>query len=548
LALREIFAHFGFDFDRSKLEAANAGVNAVKNNARAAGGPQGIGALVTGLKGFLAFAAGNQLVQIARDITEQAAALKDTSEQTGLATSDLQAYGLAAEMAGGSATDFAMAVKKLSKELATGTDETGGQSKIFSRLKIEARDASGNVRNFGDVLPEIAQKISELGSSAEQTALASEIFGRSGQRLLPILRQGAAGVAQLKGQLDELGGGFSEEAINRADEYDDAVIKLSYSFRSLKSLLVVQLAPILSTVVTTIVKGVAWVARFNKGTTAATHAVGALAAILSGKLMLALAPFLLPGLKFLAIFLAVDDVIAFLRGKDSVIGTILKGWFGQDTVDDIRSFFNSIGTIAEGMFAGIAGLWRMLTATSDAEMDKARAAFFRSTEAMVAAIDNWFLMCGIAFGNVVVSFDDMVLSIQGKWNSMIESLMASLGPLAGAISGLQIDTGDAEARKANHAEAVRKMRLDIESNKDRVANGGNAINWQEGGAIRPMGPLKAPVVTTNYVEVNPQVSVQLPQGVSGTQARELARQAVVGSYKGASLKPALQALENRGGS
>lgn len=544
MALREIFAHFGFDFDRSKLEAANQGVNAVKANAKSAGGVQGFGAMVNGLKGFLALAAGNELVQIARDITEQAAALKDTSEQTGLATDDLQAYSLAAEMAGGSAADFAMAVKKLSKELATGTDETGGQSKLFKRLQVETRDAEGNVRNFGDVLPEIAQRISELKSSAEQTALANEIFGRSGARLLPILRQGAAGVAALKGQLDELGGGFSQEAIDRADEYDDAVIKLNYSFRSFKSLLVVQLAPILATVVNTIVKGVSWVSRFNKETTAASSAVAVLASFLTSKLMLALAPFLLPGLKFLAIFLAVDDLIAFLRGKDSVIGSILKEWFGQDTVDDIRSTFNSIGTIAEGMLGGIASLWRMLTATSEEETDKARASFFKRTEAMSAAIDNWFLMCGIAFGNVVVSFDEMVLSIENKWNSMIESLMASLGPLAGAVSGLQLDTGDAEARKANHAEVVRQMRLNIESNKDRVANDGNAINYE---GIRPMGPLKAPIVTTNYVEVNPQVSVQLPAGASGTTAREMARQAVVGAYKGASLKPALLALENRGG-
>jgi hypothetical protein len=548
MALREIFAYFGFDFDRSKLNAANAGVEAVKRNAKDAGGPQGFGAMVTGLKSFLAFAAGNQLVQIARDITEQAAALKDTSEQTGLSTDDLQAYGLAAEMAGGSANDFAMAVKKLSKELATGTDETGGQSKLFKQLQIETRDAAGQVRDFGTVLPEIAEKIAGMSSSAEQTAMAVQIFGRSGQRLLPILRQGAEGVQQLRAQLDELGGGFSQEAIDRADEYDDAVIKLRYSFASLKSLLVVQVAPVLSSVVGSIVKGVSWFARFNKETTAASNAVIVLAGFLSGKLMTALAPFLLPGLKFLAIFLAVDDLIAFLRGKDSVIGTILKDWFGQDTVDDIRSTFDSIGTIAEGTLGGIGSLWRMLTATSDEETDKQRAAFFRSTEAMSAAIDNWFLIVGIVLGKVQLAFEDTILSVEARWNSAIASMAAALGPLAGAISGLAIDTGDAQARKENTTEAIRQMRLNVESNKDRVANGGNAINWAEGGAIRPMGPLKAPIVTTNYVEVNPQVSVQLPAGVSGTQARELARQAVVGSYAGASLKPALQALENRGGS
>ncbi len=541
MALREIFAHFGFAFDRSNLNAANAGVERVKANAKAAGGLQGFGAMVNGLKGFLALAAGNELVQIARDITEQAAALKDASEQTGLATEDLQAYGLAAEMAGGSAGDFTMAVKKLSKELATGTDETGGQSKLFTQLKIETRDAQKQVRSFGEVLPEIAEKISALGSSEEQTALAVQIFGRAGQRLLPILKQGAAGVQQLKAQLDELGGGFSQEAIDRADEYDDNIVKLNYAFRSLKSLLVVQVAPALGQIVSYIVKGTSWLAQFNKHTTAASSAVAVLAAFLTSKLLLALAPFLLPGLKFLAIFLAVDDLIAFLRGKDSVIGSILTEWFGPDTVSDIRSTFNSIGTIAEGTLSGIAALWRMVGATSEEESDQARGAFFRATQNMSLAIDNWFLAVAIVFGKVNLAFDDMVLSIETKWNNMIGALMASMGPLAGAISGLTVDTGDAEGRKRVTEQTIKNIRNNIENNKDRIATG-DTIPQQA------LGPLRAPVVTTNYVEVNPQVSVQLPGGVTGTQARELARQAVVGSYKGASLKPALQALENRGGS
>lgn len=546
MALREIFARFGFEFDSAKLKQAHAGVESVKKEAKAAGGPAGLGAFAAGLKGALALAVGNELVQFGRDIAAQAAELKDASEQTGLATDELQAYSLAAELGGASAGDFANALKKLSKELATGTDESGQQSKLFKQLHIDTKNAEGGVRSFSEVLPDIAQKIADLPTPAQQTALALQVFGKAGTKLLPILKQGAAGIAQLKGNLDELGGGFSEEAINRADEYDDSIIKLEYSFRSLKSLLVTAVAPILTTVVDTVRKGVSFVASFNKSTTAASTAVGVLAAVLSGKLALALAPFLLPGLKFLAIFLAVDDVIAFLRGKDSVIGAILKGWFGDDAVNDIRSAFNSIGDIAGGTIGGIRALWGMLFAENEAEQDQWTAKFFSSTEKLNAALDNFFNYCGLIFGNVTASFFGMITSLEVSWNQWVFSISQGIARVSSAAANafkdtLGVDTKGAYSRQQNAEAALGILRDNIETNKDKLSNGGNAINY---GKVS-QGPVREGVATTNYVEVNPAVNVVLPPGVSGTAARELSRQAVAGATAG-SLKPTLQSLENRG--
>ncbi len=546
MALREIFARFGFEFDSAKLKQAHAGVQAVKNEAKAAGGPAGLGAFAAGLKGALALAVGNELVQFGRDIAAQAAELEDASEQTGLAADELQAYSLAGALGGASAGDFANALKKLSKEMATGTDESGQASKLFKTLGIDTKNAEGGVRSFAEVLPDIAQKIADLPSPAQQTALALQVFGKAGTKLLPVLKQGRAGVEALKAQLDELGGGFSEEAINRADEYDDSIIKLEYSFRSLKSLLVTAVAPILTTVVDKVRKGVAFVASFNKGTTAASTAVGVLAAVLSGKLALALAPFLLPGLKFLAIFLAVDDVIAFLRGKDSVIGAILKGWFGEDAVNDIRAAFNSIGAIAGDTIGGIRALWGIMFSENAAAQDKWTAKFFESTARLNAALDNFFNYCGLIFGNVKLAFDNMILGLGVAWNQWIFSISQGIARVSSAAANafkdtLGVDNRGAFDRVKTTEGALTNLRDNIETNKDKIANGGNAINY---GTIS-QGPVREGVASTNFVEVNPAVSVVLPPGVSGTTARELSRQAVAGATAG-SLKPALQALENRG--
>jgi hypothetical protein len=51
----------------------------------------------------------------------------------------------------------------------------------------------------------IAERISKMGTASDRAAAAFQIFGRRGQELLPILKQGAAGVEELKEKAHELG-------------------------------------------------------------------------------------------------------------------------------------------------------------------------------------------------------------------------------------------------------------------------------------------------------------------------------------------------------
>ena len=387
MALREIFATFGFAYDKAKLQEITRGVEGVKNSAKAAGGSGGLDSLIKGLQGAAALLAGNVFFQFTNQIKTQAAELMDLSEQTGIATDELQAWTLAANLGGASAQDFTAGLRKLSKELATGVDESGQQSKLFKTLGIDAKDGAGNVRELSDVLPEIADKFAGLRTGAEKSALAQQIFGKAGSKLVPILSQGAAGVARLKAQFEELGGGFSKEAIEQADAYDDALIKLNFSFFGLKSLIANSVFPILTNLVATITKASVGASKWFKETTLLGNGVKALAAVLTGKLLLALAPFLLPGLKFVAIFLAVDDLLAFLDGKESVIGDILNRWFGNGTADSVRAWCNSAKEAIVGTFMGALDLLRIAFASTDAEQQKLWEHFELATRPVERAID-----------------------------------------------------------------------------------------------------------------------------------------------------------------
>lgn len=385
MALREILAHFGFTIDRAGLDAAGRGVEKVKKETAGAG--QALTGFVDGLRGAIAGVAAGAFVSLTGEIKEQAAALKDTSEQTGLATDELQAWTLAANLGGASAGEFVAGLRKVSKELATGVDESGQQSKLFKRLGIDTKDAEGNTRDLASVLPDIAEKFKGLTNGAEKSALAQQLFGRAGSKLVPVLSQGAAGVAALKRQLDDLGGGFSQEAIDRADDYDDALIKLNFSFFGLKSLLATQVFPWLAKTVDELTKASVGATKWVKETTGLSTAVKLLAAIIGGTLLKALAPFLLPGLKFLAIFLAVDDLIAFLDGKDSVIGALLNGWFGDGTATVVRAWANDAAEAVKGLISGGLDLLKIAVSSNSAEIAALGDHFFTVTAGIERAID-----------------------------------------------------------------------------------------------------------------------------------------------------------------
>ncbi len=363
MALREILAHFGFTIDRAGLDAAGRGVERVKHATEGAGAS--LNHFVEGLRGAVAGVAAGAFAELTTQIAEQAAALQDTSEQTGLATDELQAWTLQAQLGGASAQDFVIGLRKVSKELATGVDESGQQSKLFQHLGIATKDAHGEVRDLAAVLPEIAEKFKGLKSGAEKSALAQQLFGRSGTKLVPILNEGAEGIAKLHAQFEELGGGFSAEAIKRADEYDDSLVKLNFSFFGLKSLLATQVFPWLAKVVGGLTEASVGAGKWLKETTGVSTAIKILAAVLGGTLIKALAPFLLPGLKFLAIFLAVDDLIGFLQGKDSVIGKILNHMFGDGTATVVRKYCNDAKDAITGTLIGALDLLKLAFSEND---------------------------------------------------------------------------------------------------------------------------------------------------------------------------------------
>ena len=182
------------------------------------------------------------------------------SLRTGIAASSLSELRYAAQIAGTNIGTMEKGIKKMAKTIVDA--ETGLETYVrsFDRIGI-------SVEEIARLKPEdqftlIGEAIAGLSSETEKAATAQEIFGRAGTQLLPLFKQGADGISELREQARELGIVFDTEAAANAAKLQDAQTALRESMKGLGFALAETLIPALTslaqTVTNTVVKIREW--------------------------------------------------------------------------------------------------------------------------------------------------------------------------------------------------------------------------------------------------------------------------------------------------
>jgi hypothetical protein len=175
--------------------------------------------------------AGLQLVEFAQQwknatiaALDTAGALGETAQQLGVTTDALQEYRYAATQAGVEQAEMDKALGQLTKRLGEAAQGAKGPTDALKLLGITLADVRG--KTTGDVMPMIAEGLKRVASESERAAILTDLFGRAGQKLVPLLAEGAAGVDGLRRAAHEAGLVISEELIVGADGASDRLAQL----------------------------------------------------------------------------------------------------------------------------------------------------------------------------------------------------------------------------------------------------------------------------------------------------------------------------------
>ena len=374
------------------------------------------------------------LTAIAKGSIDAADNLNDMSQRTGVAVESLSRFGQAAQDSGSSIEGVAKGMGQLAKRI---TDPSSAASKALSGIGVATRDAQGKVRSLDAVMLEISDRFAKMPDGAEKSALAMQLFGKSGVELIPMLNQGRAALEQYQATI-------SGDMAKSADEFNDSLNAIGRSLSGPFNEAVTALLP----AITSIAQGIVGII---KAFTALPQPVQATLLVIGGLLtaLVALAP-------AISAIISIGSAIAGLFAAGGVLasaGSIIAGIATAFIVlitgplgivallvaagvaiyafrDQIGAAFNAVVNFIGAAFNKIGSL---LKAGAQAYMNyyvKPILGFFKGLYDGAVAI---FGKIGSAIGK---AFEAVVGTIKNVFRSVLQYLADRVNVAAGLINVL----------------------------------------------------------------------------------------------------------------
>lgn len=232
-------------FALSKMgRAASDAMGSFGRISTAAGAVAAIGA---GASAALASVAVGTLAMAARS-TEAAAKMYELSQSTGVSVEALSGLSLVAKQNGVSTEAMVTGLERMSKSAFAAASAPVGAINAYTRLGVSLKDSANNMRPTEEIFEDIATRFAAMGDGGQKTALAIQIFGRSGADLIPVLNQGSSGIKDLLDLFQKLGGILSGEVAEKAEKFQSTLGLLGVAASGASNQLLAELEPSLQAI------------------------------------------------------------------------------------------------------------------------------------------------------------------------------------------------------------------------------------------------------------------------------------------------------------
>lgn len=173
-------------------------------------------------------------------LTKQAINFADeigkTAQKIGMTSESLSKLEYAAKLSDVSLGQLQVGLGQLSKNMQSGND-------AFTALGINVTNAQGYLRSTEEVLLDVAERFAGMQDGAGKTALAMQIFGRSGADLIPMLNAGRDGIAQMTDEASRFGLEISSRTSKAAEGFNDNLTRITSLFTGLANTIAEKSAP-----------------------------------------------------------------------------------------------------------------------------------------------------------------------------------------------------------------------------------------------------------------------------------------------------------------
>lgn len=183
------------------------------------------------------------LVALLRGFSSNADRIADASGRLGVAAETLQEWGYAAKLADVDSSTLETSLSRLSRTVDAAARGVPAAANTFAAMGVDLFDATGRARNLADLLPEIADRLDAIPDPYRRVARAQELFGRGGDRLLPMLRGGSVALERMAREARRLGVVLSSDQVQQGAELADTFDRLGSALEGLRNAFAAALTP-----------------------------------------------------------------------------------------------------------------------------------------------------------------------------------------------------------------------------------------------------------------------------------------------------------------
>lgn len=299
-------------------------------------------------------------VQRAHDIN----ALAQTSDALNVAIEDLDAFGRAAEIAGGDAQGARDSLTDMAEKIGEAfSDAESGAAKAFKALGIGLKGANGEAKDALTGLLDLAGAVEGLSKS--EAVFKIKELGITDNRTVEMVLKGRKELERML-QVQKDQGVVTKENAEVAKRFTDALNSLTGSFDRLGMGISTTILPALTVAIEWLQKVVNWAVEHQDVLVGFFGAIAAIVTAVYLPAMISAAAATLaatwPMIAIVAVIgalaaafaLAYDDIKNFIAGNDSLIGQVFDKYPKvKEVVYSIMDAFKLMGQV-------IAGVWQMI--------------------------------------------------------------------------------------------------------------------------------------------------------------------------------------------
>ena len=395
LAVRDNRLVAGLDAAARRLQAFGASITGIGARLGA------VGALVT-----------TPLLGFVRSFTSVGDALDKAAIRTGFSVEALSELGFAAEQSGADLETLEAGIKSMQRAIAAGLGGDG-----LAGMTPEEQFLT------------LAERISRVEDPTKRAALAMQVFGKSGQRLIPLLSAGAKGIEELRAEARALGLTVGAEQTQVAASLNDAWNRLIRTLKAAAFAIGGSLAPTITQLIGQVVPVAVSIGQWvrQNGRLIVTISAVAATTLAAGAAIIGLG----------ATLSAVGTILSTVSAAISLTGTVLG------------AILSPVGLVVTAV-AGLGVAWltmsdrgKAATAAMRVGLRAMAAEFSEVWSGIISAVQagDLELALEIVAASMRRIWSGVILAIREGWNSLIRSIARTLQanpwilPLAGGVAG-----------------------------------------------------------------------------------------------------------------